>query len=991
MLRQISNLLVSAAILSAAARLLAAPAAETHFAQKVLPLLKEKCLACHGDDEKKIKGKFDMRTASAFARGGESGEAPVVPGKPEDSPLFKAVTRVDDETAMPPKENDNLTEAQTAIIREWIAAGAPWPDEKRIAELAKPAPASGAGKWDAAEGVIVKTSGGLSPDWTGRKYKTENLWAYQPLARPRIPAAGGDDGKMKQRAGGIADSALSPHPSVFSSNPIDAFLDAKMRELGVTPASRADRATLIRRATYDLHGLPPAPSEVEAFLNDRDPDDKAFGKVVERLLASPRYGEQWGRHWLDVVRYADSSGFANDFERGNAWRYRDYVIRSFNDDKPYDRFIREQVAGDELDPNNPEMLVAAGFLRSGPWELTGMEVAKVARQRFLDDVTDLVGQTFLSNTLQCCRCHDHKFDPIPTRDYYSFQACFATTQLVERPAAFLPQENVSGFDEAKFIRQRQAEHLATLAEIDEKSVVAARAWFAEKKLDPTAFEKALEEAGQAKAARKPGKKTRKGGSDEARALLLQRGVPENQLPPKQVGFTTEDYGRERVARKGLERLAWELDRYQPFAFSVYNGRTADVKAVVSPQRMPADRMNNGELEETCILAGGDPFSPKDQVKPGVLSVLEGAGNATGAVLPADIDGRRTALAAWIASPGNPLTSRSIVNRIWQWHFGEAIAGNPNNFGATGKKPTHPELLDWLAAEFVNRGWSFKEMHRLVMSSEAYRRKAEGGRTRDESEPGSAFLAQPASFQESYAVFKPRRLTAEELRDSMLAASGELNLAMGGIPARPEINLEAALQPRQVMGTFAAAWQPNPLPSQRHRRSIYALKIRGLRDPFMEVFNEPSPEFSCEARDASNVTPQVFSMFNGEASYDRAVALALRVQKESPGDKAGAISRACHLVLGHAPSQEQSAAFLKHWEAMTARHASLKVETPAQPAEVIREAVEENTGEKFAFREKLPVSEEFVRDKKMSDVDAATRGLAELCLVLFNSSEFSFVY
>jgi len=977
-----SIILLASAIIAAAARGAGGgPEVERRFVKDVLPLLREKCLACHGDDEKKIKGKFDMRTAASFMRGGESGDAPVIAGKPQDSPLFKAVSRVDDETAMPPKENDKLTDAQIALVKEWIAGGAPWPDEKRIAELSRPAPASSPGKWEAAEGVTVKTSGGLSPDWTNRKYKPENLWAYQPLTHPKIPAAKDEGGRMKAEKN--SDSSFIPHPSSFSSNPIDAFLGAKMRELGVTPAPRADRRTLIRRATYDLHGLPPAPEEVEAFVNDPLPDEKAFGNLIEKLLASPRYGEQWGRHWLDVVRYADSSGFANDYERGSAWRYRDYVIRSFNADKGYDRFIREQIAGDELEPRNPEMLVAAGFLRSGPWELTGMEVAKVARQRFLDDVTDLVGQTFLSHTLQCCRCHDHKFDPVPTRDYYSFQACFATTQLAERPAPFLPQENTSGFDEARFLRQREAGHLATLARLDDKSIKAARAWFTEKNLDPATFEGALEEVRGAKGAKKPGKKSRKGGYDEARTLLMQRGVPEDQLPPRHAGFTTEDYGLERVARKGLERLAWELDRYQPVAFSVYNGRTADVKAVLAPQRMPPDRMSHGEIEETCILAGGDPFSPKDPVGPGVLSVLKAMGNPAGAVLPSEIEGRRTALADWIASPMNPLTSRSIVNRIWQWHFGEPIAGNPNNFGATGKKPTHPELLDWLAGEFVTRGWSFKQLHRLVMSSEAYQRGSD--------HPDRKALDAKDTSGSTCAVFRPRRLTAEELRDSMLAASGELNLAMGGIPARPEINLEAALQPRQVMGTFASAWQPNPRPEQRHRRSIYALKIRGLRDPFMEVFNEPSPEFSCEARDASNVTPQVFSMFNGEASMNRAVALAARVMRDAGNHRPAAVERLYRLSFGREPSAAERNASLAHWEAMTARHAKVNSERPAYPRDVLREAVEENTGEKFSFSERLAVYDEFVPDKGLSDVDPVTRGLAEVCLVLFNSNEFAFVY
>ena len=263
--------------------------------------------------------------------------------------------------------------------------------------------------------------------------------------------------------------------------------------------------------------------------------------------------------------------------------------------------------------------------------------------------------------------------------------------------------------------------------------------------------------------------------------------------------------------------------------------------------------------------------------------------------------------------------------------------------------------------------------------------------KDERDSGSTFSPNPASFQECYAAFKPRRLTAEELRDSMLAASGELNFTMGGIPARPEINLEAALQPRQVMGTFAAAWQPNPRPEQRHRRSIYALKIRGLRDPFMEVFNEPSPEFSCEARDASNVTPQVFSMFNGEATMNRAVALAARVMHDAGNIRPAAVEHLYRLAFGRDPSGAERNASLAHWDAMTARHAKLNPEKPAYPRDVLREAVEENTGERFSFREKLAVYDEFIPDKSLSGVDTVTRGLAEVCLVLFNSNEFAFVY
>jgi hypothetical protein len=417
---------------------------------------------------------------------------------------------------------------------------------------------------------------------------------------------------------------------------------------------------------------------------------------------------------------------------------------------------------------------------------------------------------------------------------------------------------------------------------------------------------------------------------------------------------------------------------------VYSGRTPEMKSVNAPLRMPSDRMSAGELEETCILGGGDPFSPKEKVMPGVLSVVTHLNPKSEIRNPkSEISGRRVDLAHWIASPTNPLTTRSIVNRLWQWHFGKAIAGNPNNFGGTGKKPTQPELLDWLAQELVNQKWSLKAMHRLIMSSEAYRRSTD--------HPDRKLLAEKDPEGMTCAVFPVRRLRAEELRDAMLAASGELNLTQGGIPVRPEINLEAALQPRQVMGTFAAAWEPNPLPSQRHRRSVYALKIRGLADPFMEVFNEPSPEFSCEGRDASNVTPQVFSMFNSAATYDRAVALALRVRKEANGDAPRAVTLAHELTCGAPPSAGRLDALLAHWKTMTARHEKTTLTATAPPQSVVREAVEENTGEKFTFTEKLHAYGSFVPDKKMPDVDPPTRGLAEVCLVLLNSNAFAFVY
>ncbi|GEP41390.1 hypothetical protein BGE01nite_06810 [Brevifollis gellanilyticus] len=937
--------------------------------RRVWPLFQEKCLACHGNDEAKIKGGYDMRTLESTMKGGDSEKKALVPGKPEESPLYLASTREhDDWEPMPPKEADKLYTEQLAWMKSWIGGGAPWPDEPKRATIAK----ANQEKWNAEDGIIVKTTGALSPEWANRRYKPEALWGYQPVKKPEV----------KQ-----------------GTHPVDALI-ALHQPKGTKPADAADAHTFIRRATFDLLGLPPTPEEISAFEKGfiKDPD-AATKALIDRLLASPHYGERMARHWLDVVRYADSSGFANDYERGNAWRYRDYIVRSFNADKPFDQFIREQVAGDEIANSsntesptanreqrteNSELLIATGFLRMGPWELTGMEVAKVARQRFLDDVTNSVGETFLAHSLQCARCHDHKFDPVPTHDYYAMQACFSTTQLSERPAPFLKEENTAGFEEKKHLETRFADHLAMLRTLDEKMLVNAQSWFAEKKLDPAAWNKSVEAA---RAFIKGGGKTGGGKTknfagvfEVARGRLQKQGLPEDQYPPKLVGFTPEDYGNERVARKGLERLRWEMERYEPFAFSVYDGLTPQVSSVNSPIRMPMNPMGQGELEQTAILGGGDPFSPTKPVKPGVLSVLGST------ELPESVEGRRTGLAQWIASKDNPLTTRTIVNRLWLWHFGQAIAGNPNNFGSTGKKPTHPELLDWLAATLVEKNWSIKDMHRIIMTSDAYRRTSFPTRSKADELENSSYSRE--DLEKNYLTFKPRRLMAEELRDAMLSITGELNPLLGGIPNRPEINIEVAMQPRQVMGTFASAWVPNPRPEQRHRRSLYALKIRGLRDPFMEVFNEPGPDFSCEAREVSTVTPQVFSLFNGQASYDRALALANRVIKEKPVD---VITRVFQLTHGRDPSPDEKAACEAHWIQMEQKQTGLTFSTSKPPLTVKRDAVEENTGEKFSFHEKLPAYAEFIPDFQPADVDAKTRALADTCLVLLNSNEFAYVY
>lgn len=899
---------------------------EKLFALHVKPLFAEKCNACHGDEPDKMKGDFDMRTREAILKGGDYfAEEVLIPGKGEESFLYITTTRTEEDYEMPPKAADQLSEEQQWWIRDWINEGAPWPDDERVHLIQE--------KY--SEGVQMELSEALNDDWQNRRYKPEDVWAYQALIKPQVPASD--------------QTGLNPE-----ANPVDSFIGAKLKEIGLDPAPEAEPGMLIRRATFDLLGLPPTPAEVSSFLTAWEQDSgKAWTTLIDRLLESPHYGEQWGRHWLDVVRYADSSGYANDYERPNTWRYRDYVIRSLNEDKPYDQFIREQIAGDEItNREDAEALVATGFLRMGAWEHTNMSVAKVTRQLFLDDVTDSVGQVFLAHALQCAKCHDHKFDPIPTRDYYSMQAIFATTQFAEVETEWIPGENLSG------IKEDRALHLKRIKDNNERKAFAQkRKEFYEAKF----FEE-------------------KGLPYLSTAEAKKAGLKGDQLPSGKLYQKPKEFGMATISNKWGTRFTWEMDRYQPYAFTVFNGKTNNPKGN-SRFKMPMNPMKNGELEQTAILGGGDTFSPTDPVKPAVLSAVPGGLDY---VIPDEVDGRRTALANWITDPGNTLTARVMANRIWQYHFGKAIAGNPNNFGATGKKPTHPELLDWLAVEFVDQGWSIKSMHRLIMGSEAYRRST------NYSSPG--FIAEKDPEGTSYAVFTPRRLSAEELRDSMLLVSGELNRRSGGIPIRPDMNLEAALQPRMIMGTFAPSYVPNPKPEQRNRRTIYAHKTRGQRDPFLEVFNQPGPDLSCEVRDASNVTPQVFTLFNSEESLDRSIAFADRVLKERVGESdEAAVERAFNLVYGRSPMPDELVAALSHWREMTEVQKGIDFEPRNYPVDVTREATDENTGMPFSFDEKLRVFEEYVHDLQPQEVDARTRGFADLCLALLNSNEFVYVY
>lgn len=920
---------------------------DEHATLRALPILSSKCAACHGEDPDKIKGDLNLLTREGFLKGGEFIDNLLVPGDPEKSFLMTVIKWEDSDYEMPPKENDRLNEEQIAHIETWIKNGAPWPDEEsqktiRLAERTKKV---------TEDGVIIETSGGLADDWTFRRYQPETVWAFQPLSKPAPPAGG---------------------------HPIDAFIEAKLKAHKKEPASRAELTILIRRVTYDLIGLPPTPQEVHDFTTAAKIDfDKAWDDLIDRLLASPHHGERWAQHWLDVARYADTGGLSNDYERSNAWRYRDYVIRAFNNDKPYNEFIMEQIAGDELadqslrervgddakyedlrrkghySPKEAEQMIASSFLRMGPWD-PAMVKAPEARQQYVDDVVNAVGQTFLSTTMRCLKCHDHKFDPLPTRDYYRMYSVFAGTQLAERNVSWQKEESKARFEQ----EQKQVEVLHSFAHkeatrLQKKVEDAARKWYAENNLP-------------------------------YKNLNDRKNDDDDKKPPRHVGLDETEKGHLKVREQ--DEWIWNrrFERFKPMVQSVYNGK--DPKFLRARKLRMAPKTETKWKPDSHILTGGSLEAPGEKVSPGVLSALgvpvESAPGDDPYAIADDLNGRRLAFAEWVADDRNPLTARSIVNRVWQYHFGKPLAGNPNNFGVKGKQPTHPELLNWLAADFVENGWKIKRLHRLILSSKTYQQSGK--------HPDQYNLAQEDPNNDLFAFFPNRRLTAEELRDSMLRVTGELNPEQGGLPVRPEMNMEVALQPRMIQFSIAPTYLPSPVPEQRNRRSIYAYRVRGLADPFLETFNQPNPNDSCEERDSASVSPQAFTLMNSDLITDRSIAFALRLERESSA-LPEQIKRAFHLSFSRKPTDLELEKTLAYVKEMQTYHADKSPKKRTYPTEITRSLVEEFSGQPFEYQEILPVFNNYTPDKQASDVSSNTRALADLCLVLFNSHEFVYSY
>ena len=794
------------------------------YNRDIKPILSDNCYACHGPDEEQVKGGLRLDSFAAATKELKSGARAIVPKDTEESELVYRVHTTDADELMPPAEsNKSLTAREKALLKKWVAQGG---------EFAK-------------------------------------HWAYVAPKKTAAP-------KVEQKG--------------FTRNDIDRFILARLKANGFAPANEVDRRVLIRRLSFDLTGLPPTWAEVQAFVNDKSPD--AYSKLVDRLLASPHYGERMAVYWLDMVRFADTIGYHSDNHETKPL-YREYVINSFNDNKKYDLFTREQIAGDELadaslrrrisdwnqfqnarqngnlyNARESEQLVASSFLRMGPWD-PAMVKKPQARQIYLDDVVNAVGETFLSTTMRCFKCHDHKFDPLPTRDYYRMYAVFEPTQLAERPTPFLEQENRVGLKEGetatrKLLAFATDKHNA----LYNKQESAARAWFAK------AGTKYLDEKARQK-------------------------LPDEEKPPRLVGLSSEEQGRKKVRRQ--DEWIWErrLERYQPLAQSVYNGPVPNFLNA-RKLRMNA-RANNQWRPDSRILSGGSLEAPGAAVTPGVLSALgvpvPGAKASDPYQIKDPLDGRRLALARWIADPGNPLTARSIVNRVWQQHFGQPLAANPNNLGAKGGKPTHPELLDWLAAEFAQPSrlegtpWSMKEFIRILVTSDAFRRSSAPSAMGLQKDAGSSLLWR----------FPPRRVEAEVIRDGILLASGKLNPEMGGRSYRIH----------NVKKTYAQWEVVNNFGPETWRRMIYQERMRRVDDRIFTAFDFPDCGQVRSKRPVSTPPLQALNLMNSEFVVDQSKHLAERANREAgDGGLPVAVNRTFELLLSRKPSKDERKAALE---------------------------------------------------------------------------------
>ncbi|MBL8815943.1 MAG: PSD1 domain-containing protein [Planctomyces sp.] len=780
-----------------------------HFQTEVVEILKANCLKCHAGTEP--KGGLDLTQRASFLKGGDSGPA-FDQADPAASLLLAAVRY--EGLEMPP--TGQLSPKDVEALTKWVTDGLPWPRE------------------------LAKIEFEVHPGPPVVNEESKNFWSFRKVVEPPVP-----------------DSKSFTGNDVWASNEIDQFILRKLLDAGQTPSPRATPQQLIRRAYYDLTGLPPSLEAVHKF--EADPSPQAWAEVIDELLESPHYGEQWGRHWLDLVRYAETNSYERDGAKPHVWRYRDYVIQSFNSDKPYDVFVREQLAGDELENSTPETIIATGYYRLGRWDDEPVD-PELAYYDDLDDVLTTTGQTFLGLTINCARCHDHKIDPIPAKDYYRMLGFFV---------------NVKRYGN----RSRESVEEASITEI------------------------ALpEDAGLLKAALQQ-------FENEMAEIERQLTKIEDKVRPDFSGVEIDEfqYEENRVRlmekREGGSLSKNEVNRYRDLSRRrTYlrehrpsgNGQALCVKE--DPQSGRVSR----------VLLRGSPHAHGEEVTPGFPSVLSPP-EVTMPEVSADAksSGRRSVLASWITSPENPLTSRVMVNRIWQYHFGRGLVKTPSDFGFQGTRPTHPELLDWLAARFIKEGWSMKAMHRLIMTSATYQMSSA---PRDD-----AWQKDPTN--ELFWRFDMRRLTAEEVRDSILWANGTLNRdSMYG----PSIFTKI---PREVMAGQSqpgAGWGDSP-EQERARRSIYIHVKRSLLDPVLESFDIADTDQSCPVRFATTQPTQALGTLNSEFILEQAQKLAELVQEETGSDRSAQVRKAIERVTQRTATDEEVKSGVQLWDKLINEH------------------------------------------------------------------------
>jgi mono/diheme cytochrome c family protein len=881
------------------------------FEKRVRPVLAEHCFECHG--EKKQKGGLRLDSRAATLAGGDIGPA-VDLAKPDESLLLKAVRYEDKDLEMPPKKR--LPDATVADLAEWVKRGMPWPGESGTA-------------------IVAATK-------SGEMQFTEEMkahWAFQPVRKAAVPAA----------VAGVADPGGPASPKPATAHPIDAFVREKLAAAGFAPAPPADARTFIRRLTFDLTGLPPTPEETEAFEREASVDRQtAVANATARLLASPCYGERWGRHWLDVARYADSNGSEVDHAMANAWRYRDYVVRAFNADKPFDRFIHEQLAGDLLPDAGADGITATGFLMLGPKSLAELDKPKLLAD-IVDEQVDTVGRAFTGMTLGCARCHDHKFDPVGDEDYYALAGIFRSTRTmdVSKRVATWTERPVGDAGDLQRLEKLNAQ-LATLRADRDKAAKDATAAMPKPALAlekgvllveaehftrsnvrvendqlgrgigvvrtrmeypdhieydfelPAAGEYQLELRYAAKESR-PTQLSINGNLEEMEAAAEVTG---EWKPEAQRWFRQGVYR----FRAGKNTLVFHRDGPVPLFDKWLVGpvladgaRHSDKlpKAPATTKAEPNDVTKrklkeidaaiakvedeitaipvamapfDGPVADAPLLIRGNPATPSEIVPRGFLRVVHGLD----AEKPGPHASGRLELARWLTHPQHPLTARVIVNRVWLWHFGEGLVRSPDNFGLRGEKPSHPELLDWLAAWFMENGWSLKKLHTLICTSATYQQTAASHSP--QADPENRLLSH----------FPRRRLSAEELRDAMLAVSGGLDLTAGG-------SIMTVLNRTYASGGNAPPDVAKKMDYDARRRSLYLPIIRTALHDLFAAFDYPDPSMLTGQRSHTTVAPQALFLMNSPFVQERARAFAERMEKLG-GDDATRVRAAYTLAF-----------------------------------------------------------------------------------------------